>query len=162
MMKYLGSLLVLILVTACSSVPVDAEAALKKAQTETATKALPTEEEVQAFMTGVMGKVGSGGLDAAYSAIADYSLMPRSAVMAGLQASKERRDAQFMTRFGKTTGYDFVSQRKLGKTMMRFVFLEKTERQPLPWVFHWYKTDAGWVVSQFGWDAQASALYVTD
>lgn len=123
---------------------------------------LKGEAEVQAFMTRVMGTIGRGELDAAYAALAYYTVLPQDEIEAGLQASKAQRNEQFLARYGKSVGHDFISKKKLGKSMMRFVYIEKTERQALPWVFHFYLTDRGWVLSEFGWDGQAAALYVTE
>ena len=126
------------------------------------TEALKSEADVQAFTQRVMTTVASGDLGQAYAALKYYSVLPPGDVDAGMQASIAQRNAQFLERYGKTVGYDLISRKKLGKSMLRFVYIEKTEKQPLPWVFHFYLADKGWVLSEFGWDGNPAALYVTE
>jgi hypothetical protein len=129
------------------------------AQVET----LKTESDVQKFTTRVMSAVGRGELAAAYTALKNYAVLPAAEIDAGLQQSQAQRSQEMFTaRYGKTDGYDLIGKRKLGNSMLRFVYIEKTERQPLPWVFHFYESPKGWVLNEFGWDANAAALYVTD
>jgi hypothetical protein len=124
---------------------------------------LKTESDVQKFTVRVMSAVGRGELDAAYTALKNYSVLPAAEIDAGLQQSQaQRAQPIFAARYGRTDGYDLIGKRKLGNSMLRFAYIEKTERQPLPWVFHFYQTSRGWALSEFGWDANAAALYLAE
>lgn len=126
-------------------------------------EALKSEADVQKFTVRVMSAVGRGELEAAYTALKNYSVLPAAEIDAGLQQSQSQRaQPMFAERYGKTDGYDLIGKRKLGSSMLRFIYIEKTERQPLPWVFHFYQGPRGWVLNEFGWDANAAALYLTD
>lgn len=127
------------------------------------TEVLKSESDVQKFTVRVMSAVGRGELEAAYTALKNYSVLPAAEIDAGLQQTQAQRgNDAFAIRYGKTTGYELIGKRKLGSSMLRFVYIEKTDRQPLPWVFHFYESPEGWVLNEFGWDANAAALYLAD
>ena len=121
---------------------------------------LKSEDEVVLLSERVMKAVARGELDAVYGALKNYATLPAVEIDAGLQQSKQQRAAPvFAERFGATLGYEFIDKKKKGQSMLRLRYIEKTERQPLPWTFHFYLTPHGWVLSEFGWGAQAAALY---
>src|SRR3546814_13736705 len=84
-----------------------------------------------------------------------YSVLPGDDVDRGLQASRQQRAAPlFAQRFGATVGSEFIGRKKLGQSMLRLTYIERTQKQPLPWAFYFYLTSNGWVLSEFGWSAQ--------
>src|SRR3546814_8260544 len=98
--------------------------------------------------------------DLAYRALKNYSVLPGDDVDRGLQASRQQRAAPlFAQRFGATVGSEFIGRKKLGQSMLRLTYIERTQKQPLPWAFYFYLTSNGWVLSEFGWSAQPAALY---
>lgn len=128
-----------------------------------AAEALKSESDVKAFTERVMNAVGRGMLEAAYDAVKKHTVLPTTEVDAAARASlAQRAAAPFGVRYGKTVGYDFIGRKALGSSMLRFAYVEKTERHPLPWLFHFYRTDRGWVLSEFGWDGNAAALYLIE
>lgn len=129
------------------------------AQAET----LKTADDVQKFTVRVMSAVGRGDLQAAYTALKNYSVLPVAEIDTGLQQTQAQRgNNAFAARYGKTVGHELIGKRKLGSSMLRYAYIEKTERQPLPWVFHFYQSPKGWVLNEFGWDGNAAALYLAD
>lgn len=128
-----------------------------------AAEALKSESDVKAFTERVMNAVGRGMLEAAYDAVKKHAVLSATDLDAAAQGTRtQRAAAAFGARYGKTVGYDFIGTRKLGTSMLRFTYIEKTEQHPLPWVFHFYRTDRGWVLSEFGWDGNAAALYLVE
>jgi hypothetical protein len=124
---------------------------------------LKSEDEAMLLTDRVMKAVARGELDAVYGALKNYAVLPAAGIDAGLQSSKQQRAAPaFAERFGATLGYEFIDKKKIGQSMLRVRYIEKTEKQPLPWTFHFYLTPHGWVLSEFGWDAHAAALYDAD
>src|SRR3546814_5498120 len=98
-----------------------------------------------------------------HDALKNYSVLPGDDVDRGLQASRQQRAAPlFAQRFGATVGSEFIGRKKLGQSMLRLTYIERTQKQPLPWAFYFYLTSNGWVLSEFGWSAQPAALYDAD
>jgi hypothetical protein len=119
---------------------------------------LKSEADLRPFGDRVMAAVVKSGMPAAYDALKPYLLIPESEFQSVLRSSKSQRD-QFALRYGRTIGYEFVGSRKAGESLVRIVYIEKTEKHALPWTFYFYKTPAGWVLNAFHWNDQVPALF---
>jgi len=119
---------------------------------------LKSEAELRPFADRVMTTLVKTGMPAAYEMLKPYLLLPESEFQSALRNSKSQRD-QFGVRYGKSLGYELVGSRKVGESLVRIVYVEKTEKHPLPWTFYFYKTPAGWVLNGFHWNDQVPALF---
>lgn len=119
---------------------------------------LKSEAELRPFGDRVMATVVKAGMPAAYDLLKPYLLIPESEFQSVVRSSKSQRD-QFAVRYGRTLGYEFVGSRKAGESLVRIVYIEKTEKHALPWTFYFYKTPAGWVLNAFHWNDQVPALF---
>ncbi len=135
---------------------------IQVAPTMAAANALKSELEVEAFTGRVMQAVGRGDLGAAYTAMKVYSALPPEEVDAGLKATRDQHTPEFIARYGKTIGADYIGKKKLGTTLLRMTYVERGANHPLAWTFYFYLTNAGWVLSQFGWSDQSASLFLLD
>lgn len=124
--------------------------------------ALKSEVEAQALTERIMQSIIKDDLDGAYELIKAHSVLPAVELDGGLQATKAQRDAQFLRRYGDSVGYEQVSRKKLGESMVRLIYIEKAQKHPLPWTFFFYRTPAGWLLTQVRWDDQSAAVYAAD
>ena len=69
-----------------------------------------------------------------------------------LQTISQRE--QLGARYGKSIGYELVSENKAGESILRLIYVEKTSKHVLPWVFYFYKLPTGWVLHSFAWSDQ--------
>lgn len=112
---------------------------------------LADEAALRAFGDKVMQQVAKGEHAKALDMLRPYSLQPADEFKATAEASQASR-AQHALRYGKPIGYAFVSQRKVADSVLRLLYMEKTEKHALPWAFIFYKTPKGWMLSSFGWN----------
>lgn len=112
---------------------------------------LADEAALRAFGDKVMQQVAKGEHAKALELLKPYSLQPAEEFKSTADASQASR-AQHAQRYGKPVGYAFVSQRKVADSVLRLLYMEKTERHALPWAFIFYKTPKGWMLSSFGWN----------
>ncbi|MDX2217473.1 MAG: hypothetical protein SF172_00420 [Burkholderiales bacterium] len=112
---------------------------------------LADEAALRAFSDKVMQQVAKGEHAKALELLKPYSLQPAEEFKSTADASQASR-AQHAQRYGKPVGYAFVSQRKVADSVLRLLYMEKTERHALPWAFIFYKTPKGWMLSSFGWN----------
>ncbi len=119
---------------------------------------LKTEAELKPFAERVMASVSTSGIAVAFNVMRPYTTLSDAEFKAALLASETQRD-QFGARYGKSLGYEFVSQKKVGDSLVRVVYVEKTEKHAYPWLFHFYRTRNGWVLDSFLWNDQASQLF---
>jgi hypothetical protein len=111
---------------------------------------LKTGEEARIFADNVMATVGSGDLKTAFEMLKPYLSLSGTEVDSVYQQTKLTRD-QYRERFGNTVGTEFVSARSAGNSLIRFVYVEKTENTAFVWKFVFYKTRSGWVINSFNW-----------
>lgn len=118
-----------------------------------------SDQDLRDFGDRIMQAVANGDLQTAYGTMAMYSVLSSESVSMGARASIEQRDEDFIARYGRTTGYEFVGQQKASDSLRRMLYLEKTERHPLVWQFVFYRTDTGWVLAGFGWNDDIAAVF---
>ena len=66
------------------------------------------------------------------------------------------------TRFGKPIGYELVSTERVGKSFVRYIYLQKFEKHALRWTFSYYRPKDVWLVNQFKFDDGIDGLYQAD
>jgi hypothetical protein len=120
---------------------------------------LKADAELRPFADRIMAAVSGSGVAAGISVMRPYVVMPEVELQKALLTLQAQREA-YPERLGKTVGFEFIGQRKLGESLVRLAYIEKTERRALPWLFHFYRTRNGWVLESFLCNDQASQLFI--
>ena len=118
------------------------------------------EADLLPFADGFMKQVASGDLKGAYASAKPYSTLSAEELDKALQQAQSARNAEFVQRYGRTRTHEFVSKRKVGISLARIVFLEKTDKHPIMWNFYFYQSPTGWVLDSFTWDNQVPATFL--
>ena len=119
---------------------------------------LKNEGDLRALGDRVMSALTTRGVSAAFEAMKPYALVTGAEFDSLSLASKSQRD-QFGSRYGKTIGFEFISQTRVGESLIRLTYIEKTEKHALPWVFYFYKTPTGWALNSFVWNDRMQQLF---
>ena len=119
---------------------------------------LKNEAELRALTDRVMGALTSSGVSAAFERMKPYALVTGSEFESLSLASKSQRD-QFGARYGKTIGFEFIAQKKVGDSLVRIIYIERTEKHALPWIFYFYKTPSGWALNSFSWNDRMPQIF---
>jgi len=119
---------------------------------------LRVESDLKPFADKVMSTTVNSGLKAGFAVMRPYLVIPEAELQNVLVRSIAQRE-ETAARYGKTIGFEYVGRKKLGDSLVRLTYIEKTERQALPWMFHFYQTRNGWVLSSFLWNDRASELF---
>jgi len=122
--------------------------------------ALKSEAHLRPFADSVMAKVGAGDLVGAFALMKPYTIVPGAEFDATALNSKAQRDL-VGARFGVAAGYEFIGESKVGQSLLRLTYIEKTERHALPWMFYFYRSPDGWVLNAFLWHDQLQSLFGT-
>lgn len=56
-------------------------------------------------------------------------------------------------------GYEFIRAEKVGESLLKLSYIEKTQKQAIPWQFIFYKTPTGWGVSAFNNGDNVDSLF---
>jgi len=122
---------------------------------------LKTEEDAKRNAQEIMAQVTKGDIPAAFNVMKPYVVIPEAELQGMALQSKAQRD-QYLGRYGKSIGYEFIAEKKAGNSLLRLIYAEKTEKHALPWTFVYYKTPAGWVLNTFMWNDQISLLFTAN
>lgn len=119
---------------------------------------LKSERDLKPLATKAMEKAAKGDFVGALDVIKPYVAIPEAEFQTVASKSKARRD-QIASRVGAPIGYEFIGQKKVGDSLIRLTYIEKTEKHALPWVFFFYKTKSGWIVNNFQWNDQVTPIF---
>ncbi|MRT31543.1 hypothetical protein [Herbaspirillum sp. CAH-3] len=119
---------------------------------------LKSETEVRALADKVMAQAGAGRTDDAYGLLSPYALVDIRAFEGARTNARNARMA-IEALVGNSVGYEFIRSEKVGESLLKLTYIEKTERQAIPWMFIFYKAPAGWAVSSFSNGANVDALF---
>ena len=63
-----------------------------------------------------------------------------------------------ITMYGNLLGYEFVSQKLFGNSVIREMYFLKTEKVPIVFTFYYYKTSADWTLTKISFDDDLKVL----
>ena len=112
---------------------------------------LPDEDAAKELSTEIMVKVAEGDLDTAFKIMKPYVSVRGAEIDGAIIQSKVQRK-QYGQRYGTSIDYEFIDEKKVGDSLLRLRYIEKTEKHALPWTFYFYKTKEGWVLNSFSWN----------
>ena len=119
---------------------------------------LKNDADLRPFTDRVMAAVAGAGLQAGVSVMRPYVVISESDLQAALLKMQAQREL-WTPRYGKTIGFEFIGQKRIGQSLLRLTYIEKAERHALPWMFHFYRTPNGWVLSSFIANDLSSELF---
>ena len=62
------------------------------------------------------------------------------------------------SRFGKTKGYEFISDKKIKDFLIRKIYILKFEKHMIRVLFTYYNSGNGWIINSFKWDDTIDSL----
>jgi len=119
---------------------------------------LKSESEIRPLADKVMAQAGAGRTDDAYGTMSPYSLIDIRALEVARSHARSSRMA-VEAQVGNSVGYEFIRSEKVGDSLIKLTYIEKTERQAIPWQFIFYKSPAGWGISAFSNGDNVDALF---
>ncbi|WP_050468584.1 hypothetical protein [Herbaspirillum chlorophenolicum] len=119
---------------------------------------LKSENEIRPLTDKIMAQAGAGRTDNAYGAMSPYALIDIRALEVARTNARSSRMA-IEAQVGNSIGYEFIRSEKVGDSLLKLTYIEKTEKQAIPWQFIFYKTPAGWGISAFSNGDNVDALF---
>jgi len=108
-----------------------------------------SEAEIREFTDKVMNQVASGDLKGGFNLISDaYTVVPKAELEA-LTGQAMLQVPAMESRFGKSIGYEFLSESRAGKSVIKFVYLQKFEKHAIVWQFIFYNPKGQWIMNSF-------------
>lgn len=121
-------------------------------------RTIATPAEIRKFTDSVMTNVGAGKYEIAWKVLRPVSALPAAEIDA-FAAQFASQQPTLLSRYGKSTGFEYIRDQQVGTALIQFQYIAKFERAPMRWVFTFYRTDSGWSLTDFKFDGTASALF---
>lgn len=119
---------------------------------------LKSDSEMRQLTDKVMTQAGKGDIDGAYAAMTPYALVDVRTLDAARTGARSSR-MQIEQYVGASVGYEFIRSERVGDSLLKLVYIEKAEKQAIPWQFIFYKTQAGWALSAFNTGDDINTLF---
>ena len=108
-----------------------------------------SETETRAFSDKVMREVATGNLKGGFDQIvAAYTVVPK-VELDGLISQAMLQVPLMEARFGKSIGYEFISESRAGDSVIKYVYLHKFEKHAIVWQFVFYRPNQTWLINSF-------------
>jgi hypothetical protein len=100
----------------------------------------------------------SHGIAAAFAFLKPYTNAKDTEFQAwALHSQAEREKAN--ENAGKSIGSEFISQKKIGDSLVRLTYIEKTAKTAFVWNYYFYKSPTGWLVNSLTWNQDLQLLF---
>ena len=113
-----------------------------------AAETLKTEDDLRPFSDRVMEGLLRGDTAATLRTLRPYCIMTDAEFDKLVSEAVATRD-EYRKRAGKTLGFDFFSQTRMGDVMTRLTYGERASQLRLTWVFFYSKSPDGWTLNNF-------------
>ncbi|HET6464726.1 MAG TPA: hypothetical protein VFH55_03845 [Nitrospiria bacterium] len=110
----------------------------------------------KAMIETFFGEVQKGNIAGAYDQLFTGSPIPTDKPQA-VTVLKQQTQAN-LPLYGKILGIEVVHEEKISDSVMRFVYILKTEKAPLTWEFYFYKPKAEWYLANINFNDQFNFL----
>lgn len=106
----------------------------------------------------IMARVGSGDIEGGLIFMKPYVIIPESEFNGMMEQTKLQLPV-IQARFGKVVGTEFISEKRIGKSLVKIVQLQKFERHIMRWNFIFYCPDGKWVLNTFNFDDKIQLMF---
>lgn len=103
-----------------------------------------------------LAEIKSGDVAAAYNKLFVGSSIPTDKPQAVTLLKQQTQTA--LPIYGKVIGYEFLREEKFGDSVIRLVYLLKSEKHPTVWEFYFYKPKSEWFLSNILFNDQFQLL----
>ena len=118
-----------------------------------------TPADVRKFADAVMNLVGNGKYDDAWRRMKPATLVP-PAEFDAFAAQFASQMPTLAPRYGKPLGYEYIRDQQVGTALLRFQYIIKHERSAMRWNMIFYRSAAGWVLTDFKFDGNIGSLFL--
>lgn len=111
---------------------------------------LKGQEDMKTLTDNVMESIGDGDIKAGIDKLKPYIAVSETEMDSVILQTKTVRD-QNKERFGKTYDYEYIGFKKIGASLIRYDYIEKTNKTVFAWKFIFYKNNEGWTINTYNW-----------
>jgi hypothetical protein len=114
--------------------------------------------EARQLTDRIMAKVGDGDIESGIRLIKPFLIIPSAEFDVMLDQLKMQQPLMTQ-RFGKSIGYEFIREDKVGENLLRIIQIHRFEKHVMRWSFFFYRGKNGWVLNTFKTDDDIRQLF---
>ena len=121
----------------------------------------PGEDEhavIEKIADAVAKKIQVGDVEGVYDILKDHWVLPTEELTL-LTRQHVQWHQVISPRFGKVVGVEFLGKEQIGKSFVRFSYLEKFERHAVLWVLDFYYCEGKWKLNNIMASDEVSRLF---
>lgn len=119
---------------------------------------LKSESDLRAVADKFMEQVAEAKYKAAFYGVKKHWPMPTEEID-NLAFQTKQQLEMAGTRFGKLIGYEFVEEKSIGESYIRYVYLQKFQNHATRWQIVFYRPETEWKVNVIVWDDKTHELF---
>ena len=106
----------------------------------------------------IMTRIIAGDLNEAFNIMKRFgTFSPTEIDSAALQYKAARE--KYGPRDSQLNSFEAVDSKKVGNSLLRLRYIEKTKLHALSWNFFFYQTKEGWILDSFNWHETYNQLF---
>ncbi len=119
---------------------------------------LESKDAAKKLTDQIMAKVASGDIEVGFLLMKPYLIIPESEFNVMVEQTKLQLPA-IQGRFGKILGAEFISEKMVGKSLLKIVQIQKFEKHIMRWNFVFYSPNGKWVLNTFNFDDKIYSMF---
>jgi hypothetical protein len=121
-------------------------------------KFLSTAADAKRTAEGIVARIAASNFPGAWQEMKPLSVVPTSEIEV-FEAQFNSQAETMLRRFGSPIGHELIREESLGTSLVRYQFLVRHEKAPLRWMFVFYRTEKGWVMTDFKFDGNSFSFF---
>ena len=115
-------------------------------------------DEARKLCDEIMRSIGTGDYKTAFDTAALHWPMSKEEVDA-MRAQTGEQLGMASRRFGDLIGTEFVTTEEAGRSLVRYVYLQKFQKHATRWMIVFYRPRDAWLINVMVWDDQLHSLF---
>jgi hypothetical protein len=119
---------------------------------------LKSESEAKKLADVFMGEIGKGSYGKAFDMVKPHWPLPKAEID-NLSYQTETQLKMAAARFGKLLGAEFIQSNRIGKSYVRYIYIQKFFNHATRWMIVFYRPVDEWKVNLIVWDDKTQQLF---
>jgi len=119
---------------------------------------LTSEKDAKDLADKFMNLVGKGSYREAFDQVKLHWPLPAPEID-NMAYQTETQLKMVTERFGKLLGQEFIQSNSIGKSYLRYIYIQKFENHATRWMVVFYRPSKEWKVNAINWDDQTHELF---
>ncbi len=116
-----------------------------------------SEQETKSLTDQAMWMFHSEKIPKAYNILLPYWPVPESEVQSVISQTQDQWPT-ITDRFGKSIGFEYIKTQRVGKSLMKHLYIQKFTYHAIRWQFVFYKPKDKWLVNLVRFDDKVEEL----